>query len=249
MRFLRSLGIWIVISASTILFGLPAIPMALLPPRGRWFLRLARGWAAVILSVSRVRVRVLHPENLSAGESFVIAPNHESFYDIPVLFALLPMPVRFLAKRNLFRLPVLGWAMAAAGFVPVDRGGRGRTAATIGASLRRLEAGSSLIVFPEETRTRTGELLPFKTGAALLAIRAGLPLLPLGIAGTFRIQQRGGFTITPSDVVLAVGAPIFVGGRTAKDRAALTEELRECVATLREEARSALAYNSAPGVP
>lgn len=249
MRFLRSLGIWIVIGASTILFGLPAIPMALVPPRGKWFLRLARSWAGVILSVSRVRVRVLHPENLAAGESFVIAPNHESFYDIPVLFALLPMPVRFLAKRNLFRLPVLGWAMAAAGFVPVDRGERGRTAATIGASLRRLEAGSSLIVFPEETRTRTGELRPFKTGAALLAIRAGLPLLPLGIAGTFRIQQRGGFTITPSDVVLAVGAPILVGGRTPKDRAALTDELRERVAALREEARAALAYNSAPGVP
>lgn len=246
MRFLRSLGIWIVIAGATIVVGLPAIPMALVPPRGKWFLRLAKVWSAVILRASGVRVRVLHPENLAAGRSFVIAPNHESFYDIPVLFASLPMPVRFLAKRSLFRLPVLGWAMTAAGFVPVDRGERGRTAAVIEKSLRGLEAGSSLIVFPEETRTRTGELLPFKTGAALLAIRAGLPVLPVGIGGTFRIQKRGGFTITPSDVALAVGAPIPVDGRTPHERQAVTEALRERVAALRDEARAAVTYNSGP---
>lgn len=246
MRFLRSLAIWIVIVGATIAIGLPAILMALVPPRGKWFLRLARVWSGIILGASGVRVRVLHPENLAAGQSFVVAPNHESFYDIPVLFAQLPMQVRFLAKRNLFRLPVLGWAMAAAGFVPVDRGERGRTAATIETSLRRLEAGSSLIVFPEETRTRTGELLPFKTGAALLAIRAGLPLLPLGIGGTFRIQKRGGFMITPSDVGLAVGAPIPVDGRTPRERDTVTAALRERVAALRDEARAAVAYNSDP---
>ena len=146
------------------------------------------------------------------------------------------MSVRFLAKRNLFRLPFLGWSMAAAGFIPVDRETRSRSFALVDAALARLQGGRSLVVFPEETRTRTGELLPFKAGAALLALRSGLPLLPLGIAGTFRIQRRGGFTITPSRVTLAVGEPIGVVDRSPKDRGALTDDLRQRVAGLCGEA-------------
>jgi len=240
VRGLRSLWVWIVICLATIVFGIPAIPLALVPPRGEWFLKAARGWSRVILAASGVSVRVLHGERLTGGGGYVVAPNHESFYDIVVLFATLPLSIRFLAKRSLFRIPILGWSMAAAGFVPVDRGDRGRGVATIETALKRLERGISLIVFPEETRTRTGELLPFKTGAALLALRSGLPLLPLGIAGTMRIQRRGGFMITPSRVAVAVGEPIAVEGRPPRERADLTETLRATVAALREEARSAV---------
>jgi 1-acyl-sn-glycerol-3-phosphate acyltransferase len=242
VRFLRSLGSWIVIAAATILCGLPAIPMGFVPPRGSWSMRFGRAWARMILRGTGVNVRVLHGERLGGG-SVILAPNHESFYDILVLFHILPMRIAFLAKRNLFRIPILGWSMTAAGFVPVDRGEQRRGTATIDTALRRLGKGASLIVFPEETRTRTGELLPFKAGAALLAIRSGLPLQPLGIAGTFLIQRRGGFTITPSKVVLAVGEPIAVEGRTSRERGTLTEELRGRVAALREEAKAALAYN------
>jgi 1-acyl-sn-glycerol-3-phosphate acyltransferase len=238
VRFLRSLGVWIVISVATVLFGLPAIPLALVPPRGEWFLKLARGWARLILAVSGVSVGVRHAERLEAGASFVIAPNHESFYDILVLLAVLPVSVRFLAKRNLFRLPILGWSMTAAGFIPVDRESRSRSFALVDAALSRLRGGRSLIVFPEETRTRTGELSAFKGGAALLALRSELPLLPVGIAGTFEIQRRGGFTIQPSQVSLAFGDPIPTAGRGPRDRAELTAELRERVALLRAEARA-----------
>ncbi len=247
MRFLRSLGVWIVISGATIAYGLPAIPLALVPPRGEWFLRLARAWARLILAVSGVRVDVRHPERLAADRSFVIAANHESFYDILVLLAVLPMSVRFLAKRNLFRLPFLGWSMAAAGFIPVDRETRMRSFALVDAALARMEGGRSLVVFPEETRTRTGEMLPFKGGAALLALKSGLPLLPLGLAGTFRIQRRGGFTITPSRVCLAVGEPIDAAGRPSRDRGALTEELQARIAALRAEAKAGI--ESSPGEP
>ena len=240
MRFLRSLGAWAVIAVSTILCGLPAIPMGFVPPRGSWSMRFGRAWARMILRGTGVRVRVLHGERF-AGGGRVVAPNHESFYDIFVLFDILPMRFSFLAKRNLFRIPVLGWSMAAAGFVPVDRGEHRRGTATIDTSLRRIGRGASLIVFPEETRTRDGELLPFKAGAALLAIRSGLPLQPIGIAGTYEVLRRGGFTVTPADVVVAVGEPISVEGRTIRDRGALTDELRERVAALREEARAALA--------
>jgi 1-acyl-sn-glycerol-3-phosphate acyltransferase len=240
VRFLTSLGAWTVIAFSTILCGLPAIPMGFVPPRGSWSMRFGRAWARMILRGTGVRVRVLHPDRFAA-QGAVIAANHESFYDILVLFHIVPMHIGFLAKRNLFRIPILGWSMHAAGFVPVDRGEHRRGTATIDTALKRLGRGASLIVFPEETRTRTGELLPFKAGAALLAIRSGLPLQPIGIAGTFEVLRRGGFTVTPSDVVVAVGEPISVEGRTIRDRGALTDRLRERVSALREEARAALA--------
>ena len=219
VRFLRSLGVWIVISAATVLFGLPAIPLALVPPRGEWFLKLARGWARLILAVSGVSVRVRHAERLEPGASYVIAPNHESFYDILVLLAVLPVSVRFLAKRNLFRLPILGWSMAAAGFIPVDRETRSRSFALVDAALARLRAGVRSSSFRKRPARGPASSRRSRAGAALLALRSELPLLPVGIAGTFEIQRRGGFTIQPSRVCLAFGAPIPTRGRGTRDRA------------------------------
>ncbi|MEP6994822.1 MAG: lysophospholipid acyltransferase family protein [Acidobacteriota bacterium] len=238
MRFLRSLGVWIVIVVDTIFFGVLAVPLSLLPGGGEWFRRLSRGWSGVILAASGVKVRVVHPERLTRDGRFVIASNHESFYDIPVLFTTLPMPVRFLAKRNLFRVPFLGWSMAAAGFVPVDRQDHSHGREVLDTALSRLQ-GRSLVVFPEQTRTRTGALSPFKSGAAVFAIKSGMPLLPVGIVGTFGVQRRGGFRITPQHVVVAVGDPIDVAGKSTRDRAAVTESLRRAIETLRDEARGA----------
>ena len=233
--------VWPVIVLATVLFGVPAIFAALLPPRGDWFLRFARSWARTLLAVAGVRVRVLHSERLVRGESFVIVANHESFCDILVLLANLPMQVRFLAKRSVFRVPVLGWSIAAAGFIPVDRQDRSRGMETVDAALRRLSGGRSVVVFPEETRTRTGDLLPFKRGAAHLALRSGLPILPIALAGTYHVLPRGSLAITPGPVVMSVGNPIEVSERTLSDRDAVTRAARDEVESLREEARRALA--------
>jgi 1-acyl-sn-glycerol-3-phosphate acyltransferase len=240
LRFLRSIAVWIGIVAATVVFGVPAIPAAFLPPRGDWFLLFARGWARTILWFSGISVLLLHTERLPGNRSLVVAANHESFADILVLLARLPVQARFLAKRGIFRVPILGWSIRAAGFVPVDRGDRVRSLATVETALARLKKGRSLVVFPEETRTRTGELLPFKKGAALLALRSGLPILPVGIAGTRRILARGAWRMTPGRVVLSVGEPIEVEGRPVKERGDVTRLLRETVAGLREEAAKEL---------
>ena len=239
--WLRSTGVWIVITVSTVLFGLPAIVAAFVPPRGDWFLRFARGWARTILFFARIPVRVLHPERLAEGGSFVMVANHESFSDILVLLARLPLSVRFLTKKSVFRVPVLGWSIRAAGFVPVDRGNRARSLATVEAALALLKSGRSLVVFPEETRARTDELLPFKSGAALLAVRSGFPLLPVGIAGTRRALPRGTLAISSGPVAMAIGRPIDVAGRSARDRDEVTRQAREAIEALREEAAAALA--------
>ena len=239
--WLRSTGVWIVITVSTVLFGLPAIVAAFVPPRGDWFLRFARGWARTILFFARIPVRVLHPERLAEGGSFVMVANHESFSDILVLLARLPLSVRFLTKKSVFRVPVLGWSIRAAGFVPVDRGNRARSLATVEAALALPKSGRSLVVFPEETRARTDELLPFKSGAALLAVRSGFPLLPVGIAGTRRALPRGTLAISSGPVAMAIGRPIDVAGRSARDRDEVTRQAREAIEALREEAAAALA--------
>src|SRR6478672_348964 len=178
MRTLRAALLWAGIGLATLLFGLPAVVAAFVPPRGDWFLRFARGWARTILFMSGVPLHVSGRDRLASlvSGSAVIVANHESLADILVLLASLPIQVRFLAKRRIFSVPVLGWSIRAAGFIPVDRGDHRRGAATFEAAMARLQGGRSVIVFPEETRTRTGELLPFKKGAALLALRSGLPI-------------------------------------------------------------------------
>jgi 1-acyl-sn-glycerol-3-phosphate acyltransferase len=241
MRAIRSAIVWPIIVLATVAFGVPAILAALLPPRGDWFLRFARGWARTLLAVAGISVRVLHPERLAKGRSFVIVANHESFCDILVLLANLPMQVRFLAKRSVFQVPVLGWSIAAAGFVPVDRGDRSRGAETVEAALERLSGGRSLVIFPEETRTRTGDLLPFKRGAAHLALKSGLPILPVALAGTYRVLKRGSLVITPGVVAMSVGEPIEVSGQTLRDREKVTRAARDEVEALRAEAQREVA--------
>jgi 1-acyl-sn-glycerol-3-phosphate acyltransferase len=244
MRAVRSGIVWAMVLVLTVLFGVPAIFAALVPPRGDWFLRFARGWARSILVVAGISVRALHAEKAQPGRSVVVVANHESFCDILVLLATLPIQVRFLAKRSVFRVPVLGWSIAAAGFVPVDRGDRSRGAATVEAALQRLKGGRSLVIFPEETRTRDGSLLPFKRGAAHIALKSGLPVLPIGIAGSFRVLPRSSWEIRPGPVVVSVGDARDVAGRSLRERDALTNEVRDTIATLREEARAALTAQS-----
>lgn len=241
MRMLRAGLVWLGICLATLLFGVPAIFAAFLPPRGDWFLRFARGWARTILAFSGVSLRVLRPERLRDLPPVVLVANHESLADILVLLATVPLQVRFLAKRSVFRVPVLGWSIRAAGFVPVDRGDRKRSASTFEAALARLTSGRSVVIFPEETRTRTGDLLPFKKGAALLALRSGCPLLPVGIAGTRPVLSRESLVPSAGRVVLAVGKPILTKGLETKDRSALTSAARAAVVALREEAAAARA--------
>jgi len=237
MRVLRAAYVWIAVVLLTIGFGVPAIFAAYLPPRGDWFLWFARGWARCLLAVGGVSVRVLHPERALGGRSFVVAANHASYADIAVLLARLPLPARFLAKRSIFRVPILGWSIAAAGFVPVDRGDRSRGIATVDAAMRRLRRGRSVVVFPEETRTRTGELLPFKAGAALLARRSGLAILPVGIAGTRTVLPAGSSVISPGRVAVSVGDPIPADDGRARE---LTAKVRDEIERLRREAEENL---------
>jgi 1-acyl-sn-glycerol-3-phosphate acyltransferase len=240
VRFLRSLWAWTVIVIATVAFGIPSIFAAFLPPRGDWYLLFARGWARTLLAATGVPVYAAGADRLDRGRGYIFFANHESFYDILVLLACLPGRLRFLAKKSLFSIPVLGWSMAAAGYIAIDREDRRQAAESLEVAAEKLRHGQSVIVFPEQTRTRTGELLPFKKGGVLLALKTGHPIVPVGIAGTFPILKKGSFFLTPGDAAVQIGAPISMEGKTIADRAPLLSESRDAVAALREQAKARL---------
>jgi len=131
-------------------------------------------------------------------------------YDIPALLVGVPGQARFLAKAGLFRVPIFGWALAMGGFVPVDRKDRNASRDTFRIAIERLQAGNTPLLFPEETRSSDGELLPFKRGGVLMAIKTGFPIVPVGIDGSMKIRHRDSLLVRPGTIRVRYGAPIEV---------------------------------------
>jgi 1-acyl-sn-glycerol-3-phosphate acyltransferase len=229
---LRSFFGWIAWTLATIVFGSLALFVSWIPPRGRFMWPLARGWSRVFLGITGVRVRGEGPE-LPADSPFVFIGNHESLLDIPAAFAALPRPARFLAKKILFLIPFVGWNMHLAGFIPIDRGDRRKAVAALDAAARRMRAGNPILVFAEETRTRGGVLLPFQKGGFILAIKAQIPIVPLGIDGTAELMTKGSGVARSGEVVLRWGDPIPTVGLHLHDRNALMATVRGEVQRLR----------------
>lgn len=172
------------------------------------------------------------PEGIRAGrEPVVFVGNHASLFDPPLLISTLPAHVAFLAKRELFRVPFLGWVMAMAGFIPIDRGHRGRALASLHDAARLVREGRCLAAFPEGTRSVDGSLLPFKKGVFALAVDAGVPVVPIAIHGGIRIVPKGTWRVGGGPYRIRVGTPIAPGNdpealRTAA-AAAVVEMLQD----------------------
>lgn len=203
-----------------------------LPPRGIWVFVVARLWSSALLKASAIRVQVRYAPGLDPRGSYLFLPNHQSLFDIPVLFATVPGPVRFLAKRSLFRIPIFGWAMKAGGFIPVDRKDRSSAKESFQAAATQLSSGTSVVIFPEGTRALGNVLLPFERGGFLLALKSGLPLVPVGIQGGFAIQPRGSFAIRPGEVEVVFGEPIRAADFGLRRKGELMAEVRRQVGAL-----------------
>jgi len=214
----------------SLFFSAAAIVAALVPPRPRRAHAVARLWARGALAASCVPVIVEHEAPLDPDGRYVFLANHQSLFDIPALLVAIPGQVRFLAKAGLFRIPVFGWAMSLAGFVPVDRGHRERARGSFERALERLGRGLSILVFPEEQRSLDGRLLPFKRGGLLLAAKSGLPIVPVGLDGALAVQSRRSFWIRPRPIHVRFGRPLAPSGsvRELRDlaRAARAEVAR-----------------------
>jgi len=194
--------------------------------------RLARQWARMLLAVSFVRATVQGAERLNPDASYVVVANHSSYMDIPALYSALPLELRFFAKKGLFSIPLLGWHLRRAGHLPVVRGDARASLKSMseGAKLMR-ERGISVLLFPEGGRTETG-MRPFKEGAAYIAIKAGVPVVPIGLVNMRSVLPMNSWLLRPAKVEIQVGDPIDTSGMTLHDRGRLNEMLQERVAGL-----------------
>jgi 1-acyl-sn-glycerol-3-phosphate acyltransferase len=224
----------------TLFFALLSIAVALLPPFGRHVHHTARMWARGVLWASWVRLAIERAPATDPRGRYVFLANHQSLFDIPALLAAIPARTLFLAKASLFRIPVFGWAMRMGGFVPVDREDRAHARRSFDSAIARLEQGASVLLFPEETRTLDGRLLPFRRGGLLLALKSGLPIVPVGVEGTLAVQSRRSFLIRPRIVHVRFGAPVETAGASVRKLGELSERLRAEVASL---ARTTLSEN------
>jgi len=233
LRLLHTALALVVAVVDTVVMGTYGTIVGFLPPRGDWTRNGARLWARIILWACGVRLRVEGAEKVPQDTPVVFMANHESWLDIPALLVAIPGQVRFLAKKSLFAVPFLGWAMRAMGFIPVDRENRREAIRSFEEAAQRIRAGRSVLVFPEETRTLTGELLPFQRGGFLIALKAQLPIVPVGLQGPRKILPKKHYLLRPGTIVVRFGEPVLTAGLGVTAKGTLMEEVRAAVDALR----------------
>lgn len=220
---------WLIpaISVYTAVLGCVSLASMLVDRRGRCAHRCARAWSRLILATTGVRVRATGHDRVDPARSYVFVANHQSIYDFPILITSIPFELRIIAKASLGAFPVLGWHLRYTGHLLIDRERAGRAALRRVADLMR--RGHSLIVFPEGTRSAGGEVLPFKRGLFLLAIDAGLPVVPVAVAGSRRIMPKGRLTTCRGEVELVIHEPLPTAGLGRADAGPLAERARAIV--------------------
>jgi 1-acyl-sn-glycerol-3-phosphate acyltransferase len=194
------------VAVYTIVLGTISVVSTLFDRSGDFGHRCARAWARLILRTTGARVRVSGLERLDPSRSYVFAANHQSIYDIPIVFVSLPFQLRIVAKESLGRIPFLGWHLQRTGHLLVDRSRPG--AAIVKKMARLVGEHHSLIVFPEGTRSVDGTIARFKGGSFALAVDAGLPIVPITIDGSRHVMLKGRLMVRPGDVTFTVHEPI-----------------------------------------
>ena len=217
------------ISLYTIVLGTLSIGSSLFEKTGYFAHWCARTWSRLILVTTGVRVEVIGLERLEAGRTYVFVANHQSIYDIPVLFWSLPFQLRIIAKESLGNFPFLGWHLRRTGHMLVDRS-RPDRAKIFGWAQSLTSRGLSLIVFPEGTRSPDGRVGRFKGGSFYLALEAGLPVVPLSVVGSRHVMLKGRLATYPGEVKLIVHDPIDTSALAGTDPRAFGERVRAIIA-------------------
>ena len=220
----------------TTVFGMLSLCLSLLGARENRLHEIARVWARWLLKLSFVETEVEGLEKLDPARNYVLVANHASYMDTPVVMAHIPLQFRFFAKLGLFQIPLLGTHLGRAGHFPVDRGNVRASLKSMAEAARAISArGVSVLLFPEGGRSEVG-LRDFKEGAAYIAIKAGVPLLPIGLVGTREILPMHSLGVRPGVARVRIGDVIETSGMTLADRNQLSDAARRQVAMLIGEA-------------
>ena len=217
------------IAVYTIVLGTLSLASSIFESSGHFAHWCARTWSRLILATTGVRVSVEGLDRLEPGRTYVFVANHQSIYDIPILFWSLPYQLRIIAKESLGNFPFLGWHLRRTGHMLVDRRRPDRVR-IFGWASRLTSNGLSLIVFPEGTRSRDGRVARFKGGGFLLALQAGLPVVPLSIVGSRHVMLKGRLATYPGNVRLVVHEPMDTCELSEHDRKEFGERVRRVIA-------------------
>jgi 1-acyl-sn-glycerol-3-phosphate acyltransferase len=226
---IRTIFVWCCIALGTVIFGLAAIISFLFDRKGTVAHRCGRIWAKVALLANQVKVRMEGLENVKETGPYIFMSNHQGSYDIFALLGYLPFQFKWLAKKELFSVPILGWAMSAAGYISIDRQGTRETVEAMREATRKIRDGMSVVVFPEGSRTPDGSIQPFRKGGFTLAIRSQVPIVPIAIRGSREIMPKDRLTANPGEIRVRIGPPIETQGYSMKSRESLMEKVREMI--------------------
>ena len=226
---IRTVLVWSCIVVATLILGSLVLITYPFDRKGRVGHRLARLWGRVALWVNGVKVSVEGMENLKGEGPYIFMSNHQGSYDIFALLGHLPFQFKWLAKKELFSIPLLGWAMAAAGYISINREGTRETVEAMNKAAERIRDGMSVVIFPEGSRSPDGTIQPFKKGGFTLAIKSKVPIVPLALTGSREIMPKERLTTASGEIRIRMGRPIETNQRSMKDRKDLMEKVRQTI--------------------
>ncbi len=228
---LRSIYLNIFIGLHTILFCIWGFILSIFDKENGRLVHLfaAVPWAKIILWVSGVKGKVIGKENIDHNKTYIFMSNHQSFADIFVLLANIPKDFKFIMKKELMKIPILGPAMRKAGYMEIERDDPRESIKQLHKAIEKIKAGTSVLIFPEGTRSSDGKMLPFKKGGFYIAIRSECNIVPIYIKGTDLIAPKGSWTMKKGKYTLIIGKPISVKEYTKKDSEKLMNKVKNAM--------------------
>lgn len=226
---IRTIFVWSCIVISALIISFFSVLSYPFDRKGKVVHRYARIWGRLALLANRVKVRMEGLEQLEGEGPYIFMANHQGYYDIFALLGHLPFQFKWLAKKELFSIPLFGWAMGVAGYISVDREGTRETVKAMNEAAEKIRDGMSVVIFPEGSRSPDGSIQPFKKGGFTLAVKSKVPIVPIAITGSREILAKDQLTIAPGEIWLRVGRPIDTRNYSLKDRKLLMEKVSDTI--------------------